>query len=133
MKKTFLVFALIGTILLCGCNILDVISPPDVEEVPEFTVEVHAILEQREDEVADSLTFGEDLWGIAYTIENTCDEHIYAYVVEFTLVYDTKWASVTQTVEGENLYPGKLDTGWKQLLIADEEPELLDEYTVVLE
>ena len=123
MKKLLLVLVLFAMVFVTGCLPDWFPGVPEPEpEVPELTVEVHAILELRE-----------DLWGIAYTIENTCGEHIYSYVVEFTLVYDTKWASVTQTVEGENLYPGKLDVGWKQLLIADEEPILLDEYKVVLE
>jgi len=141
MKKLLIVFVLLAMVFATGClpNFIDGgPSEPEVVE-PKFTVEVHAILEQREDEVADSLTFGEDLWGIAYTIENTCEIPIATYKIGFTLRYDTeevvKYADVTQYVTGEKLWPGVEDkqSGWKQLLIADEEPKLLDGYTVDLE
>ena len=83
MKKLLIVFALIGVILLCGCNVLDVIFPGDEEEVPDVPV---AVMEANANAV---LVYVEETEStqIAWSIENVGDLFIREYIMTFDVFY----------------------------------------------
>ena len=110
MKKTFLVFALIGAILLCGClpSWLTPGEEPEPEPVLEPQVVVNAILEAED-------------WEVDWSIENISEDHIYDYSLTFTVAYadvvlKTTW---TETVSGVNLFPTDIDFGTLELPLVE--------------
>ena len=102
MKKLLIVFALIGVILLCGCNVLDVIFPPD-DPVPE--PEPVVVMEAEVNAVLVFPTIADDIFKVAWSIENVGELFIYEYEIAFDVTYPnvTVKDNVFFTVTGKHL------------------------------